>query len=297
MSQITNRLGLPEAFVNAVKNDSYSPGSSDFTVTELIGPPRIGALKRKHRDEITEDASDRVWNLIGQVSHGILERSNTVDLVEKRFYTEILGSKIGGQFDSLILETATLSDYKVTTVWKFKADESGYLKVPDEYTAQLNILAYILAKNGIKVNALKTVAILRDWSKPEARRNKDYPQTNVLNLDVPYWEEDDTRKYLEERVALHQSAQKLLASGIEPPICTPEERWLKPTKYATKKKDAKRATKLYDTYDEASRNCGPGMIVETRPGEDTRCLLYCPVAFACSHGKLLLNENSMEGIF
>lgn len=293
MGELTNKLNLPQAFVDAVAADTYDPGSSDITVTQLISPPRMVALRGKHREEITEDASDRVWNLMGQITHGILERANKIDLAETRLYVDVLGWKVGGQFDSLILENAQLNDWKVTTVWKFSKKDAP---PPREYVEQLNILAFILSQNNIKVNSLRIVAILRDWSKPEAKRNADYPQTNVLSVDIPFWEEEVTRKFIEERVRLHQEARKLVEGGKEPPLCTEEERWVKPTKYATKKKDAKRATKLYDTYEEAERNLGHGMIVEVREGENTRCLMYCAASKWCSFAAPLLEENSLEGI-
>lgn len=293
MVKLLNRLNLPQAFVDAVANDDYSAGESDITVTALLSPPRQVALKRKHEAELVEDASDRVWNLVGQIGHGILERANRVDLVETRFYVNILGWKVGGKFDTLTLENAILSDYKFTTVWKFSKGE-----VPLEYIQQLNMLAYILNENGVKVNGLRVIPILRDWSKPEAARSGEgYPKTNVLNLEVPYWEFSKTKAYMEERVRLHQEARTQVDAGQEPSLCTEEERWVKPTMYATKKVGAKRATKLFTTMKEAQDNLGGGMIVEVRKGEDVRCQMYCPVSQFCSHGKKYILENSTEGLF
>ena len=38
---ITNKYGLPEAFVNFAKLDKYSKGDADISVTQLIDSPRV----------------------------------------------------------------------------------------------------------------------------------------------------------------------------------------------------------------------------------------------------------------
>ena len=40
---ITNVLNLPEAIVRAVTRDTYSKGQAEFSVTELLLPPRVRA--------------------------------------------------------------------------------------------------------------------------------------------------------------------------------------------------------------------------------------------------------------
>ena len=73
--KITNNHNLPQSVVSAVSNDPYDRGGSDYTCTELISPVRQVMLRHRHGDEITEDASDRVWSLLGQAVHHILERA------------------------------------------------------------------------------------------------------------------------------------------------------------------------------------------------------------------------------
>ena len=82
--QITNKAGLPQAFVDAVKADDYDPGESDISVTSLIAPPRLVALRRANEAALTEDASERLWSLQGQIIHSLLERANVNDLVQER---------------------------------------------------------------------------------------------------------------------------------------------------------------------------------------------------------------------
>ena len=59
---LTNLYGLPDAFVNAVKNDSYK-GGGDISVTKLIDSPRRRVLNRQFKEFVVEDVSERVWSL------------------------------------------------------------------------------------------------------------------------------------------------------------------------------------------------------------------------------------------
>ena len=157
--KITNSLGLPEAIVKAVENDPYSKGDAEFSVTELLSPPRQRALRIAHKEELTEDVKDRLWALYGQIAHLILERANMNDLAEKRLFGEIEGVRVSGQFDTLCIEDGTLSDYKFTTVWGFKAST----KPKVEWIAQLNMQLELLRQNGLEAKSLRIVGLLRDW--------------------------------------------------------------------------------------------------------------------------------------
>ena len=102
--KITNKAGLPEAIVQAVRADPYDKGEARFSVTELIGPPIIRLLRQRHEDEVEEDAADRIWSLLGTAVHGVLERAassedGNIEFIEKRLFIERLGVKIGGQID------------------------------------------------------------------------------------------------------------------------------------------------------------------------------------------------------
>ena len=85
---LTNKFNLPEAIYEAVKNDGYTKGNSDISVTQLIDSPYIRKLKEDHYNEIEEDVTERVLSLLGQAVHTILERTETEDLKEERLYWE-----------------------------------------------------------------------------------------------------------------------------------------------------------------------------------------------------------------
>ena len=97
--QISNVNNLPQAIVSAITNDPYRQ-KGDITATSLILPPRIFQLRRRHDHEIVEDASDRIWALLGQVCHKILERAdNHGAFNEERIETKLKGWTLTGQSD------------------------------------------------------------------------------------------------------------------------------------------------------------------------------------------------------
>ena len=278
--QITNHANLPEPIVQAVRNDPYDAGPSDISVTKLIGPPQIRVLERQHADELTEDASDRIWSLVGQIGHKILERAEMEALAETRLFADVAGWTVSGQFDRMvILPDGTLQDYKFTSVW---AVADG---VKPEWEAQLNVLRWLAAENGYPpIRQLQIVAILRDWSRGKAKQGGDYPQQQVRVLPVPVWSLEDAARYVRERVHLHQEAERCAAAGEPLPQCTPEERWARPTKYAVRKPGRKSAVRVLDTEQDARDIAAgtPSGYVEIRHGESVRCADYCAVADYCA---------------
>ena len=316
--RITNERNLPEALVKAVEveNDSYSMGDADKSVTGLLQPPRQAALRELHADEVTEDASDRVYALLGQLAHLLLERAGEQDrnsLTEERLYTDVQGFsdepawRISGQTDTITLtpdqEGFTISDYKLCTVWKFKRDkfDPDTPVMPEEYEQQLNMYAHLLRVNGFQVDALKIVAMYRDWSIRESERDQSYPQNVAETHDVKLWDAEVAKWFIEDRVRAHQEAISTYRYNVDDLVeCSDEERWAKPAKYALKT-NAKnvRARKLFDSQEDAvgwaedpSNKMKTGWVVEYRPGENIRCQRYCNVAEFCSQWQNLKNEEA-----
>lgn len=213
--KITNNEGLPDAIVRAVQNDPYDPGDSDITVTQLIGSPQIRVLSKRHKDEIEEDASERLWALLGQAVHTILERAETSASVEQRMYITVGGWKIGGRFDRNVIESGLLQDYKVTSAWALVFGDRLA-----EWERQLNVLAHILRSNGREVNRVEICAILRDWAPAQAAKSKDYPKTKFVIVPIRLWTPGEAHTYIEDRIAAHQEAE---STGVM--SCTNEERW------------------------------------------------------------------------
>jgi hypothetical protein len=269
--KLTNKLDLPQAIVDAVRNDGYTKGDATISVTGLLRPPRLAVLEKKHDAEIEEDAADRIWSLLGQAIHMIMERANRVGIAERRLSMEIEGWTVSGAQD-LYDEAGALSDYKVSTVWKLiKGDMI-------EWERQLNMYAVLLRHHGYQVKKLQVIAILRDWSKGEADRDPLYPQAQVVNIDIKLWEPEVALRFMRDRVILHKQAQVRL------PECSAEDRWARPNVWAVMKSGRKTAVKLYSNEDEARAHAGfdKDLTVVLRPGESVRCKSYCRVAKFCT---------------
>lgn len=285
--RITNKLNLPEAIVRAISNDSYDRGACDFSITELLQPPRIRALKIKYKDELVEDAADRIYSLLGQSIHTILEKANNPEnaISEKRYFAKFGKHTVSAQIDSLELANGALRDFKTTTAYKFKSDQPP----PADYVAQLNGQLEILRRNGLDARILEIIGILRDWSIREAKSNQGYPQFQVATLNIPMWSREETTAFIENRIQLHLAAEKSL------PICDNLERWSSPSKFAIMKGTNRRAVRLADSMAEAMdyvSNFGPGHRVEHRPGESRRCENYCVCKSVCSQYQQTINKGA-----
>lgn len=277
---LTNRMKLPRSIVAAVTNDPYTKGNSNISVTALIQPP----YQRKLREsvEVVEDVSDRIWSLLGQSVHNVLERAYpegaTDAVVEERLFSEVNGWIVSGQMD--VLENNVLNDFKVTSVWSAKGKK--------EWEQQLNLLAALCAREYDKtgdakyiVHSAQIIAIYRDWVQSKAKfDNGDYPDSQVGVIPIKLWSRDEQEAYLLERVKAHQAA--------EPEPCTDEDRWKTEDVYALMKEGRKSAVKLFDNVDDAENAmsaAGKGHSVVLRPGEYRRCAQYCNVSHECPHFK------------
>lgn len=293
---LTNNSGLPESIVRAIEADPYNRGDCDFSATQLLKPSRMVALESLHKDEIEEDAADRIWSLMGQLGHLVLERSG-VGFVEKRLFATVFAVggdgvprpfTISAQLD--IVEHVVSSDYKFTTVWSCKNGPKP------EWIQQLNIGRWIAHENNIPINRLQIVAIYRDWSKLDAIRDRTYPQQQAQMFDLPVWSHSDTLDFITRRIESHSSA---LHGNL--PECTAEERWERASSWAVMKEGNTRATATFDTPAEAearmaeeieknkpgpkSKKEPPKFYVEHRLGESVRCENYCPVKNFCTQYK------------
>lgn len=265
----TNLHGLPQAFVDAVMNDSYT-GGGDISVTKLIDTPQRRVLHKQFSNLIVEDVIEKMYSMWGQVAHGILERSDKQAIVEERLYMEVGGWKLSGQLDRLLVADEAIEDWKTLSV--FKKQTKGFEE-------QLNIYRLLAHRNGFTVNHLRVFAIYRDWRRYEAKRGGDYPPIPFQTIDIPVWSIEDTEKFVANRVAMHQAADK--GEVVE---CTDEERWATPTTYALMKEGGKKATKVALTSEELG-DPPKGFVIETRLGGYRRCAEFCDVAPFCSQYK------------
>jgi len=218
---------------------------------------------------------------MGQIGHTILERAGDKNIIERRFFAKVASFTVSGQADLILSpDNVELNDYKFCSVWTAKEG------VKTEWTQQVNILKYLASEdeNPVTINKANIIAIFRDWSKPKARREKDYPQAQVKVMPVELWPLEKTEAFICERIAAHLSAETTL------PLCTDEERWHTPDKWAVLKKGNKRAHRLLDNETQANMMAAQeGMIVEFRPGESKRCADYCQAFPFCTQAQQEIN--------
>ena len=294
--KITNKSNLPKIIERDVINDPYDSSGSNISTTRLIAPPRIRVLEMRNWDLIEDDVSNRIFSLLGQSVHHILERSKLkVDLAERRlFYKDdkiTNGWTLSGQFD-LLSRQGDLTDFKVTSAW---AALDALTNGKDEWENQLNVLDFLCRKNQktltrykkeVKVKSLNIMAILRDWSKLKVMQSDNYPRKQVVMIPIRRWSEEEQENYVQARIKLHQDAEK----SDQLPLCTAKERWRKEDSYALMLDNRKTAKRVLPTREEMDMYMkenkyveGQGCKVVFRAGEDVRCQHYCSVNQFCSH--------------
>ncbi len=288
--KLTNKYDIPQTFINVLERPTYNKGKAHLSATQLLNSPKIVALTRKFDEEITQDASDMVWSLVGSAIHNFLEHGKDEHhLVEERIHTEHDGWHITGAIDLQILnpQGVDIRDYKFTSVWAAMNEK------PD-WESQLNVYAWLVEKvKETKVTSLGIVAMLRDWKEREKQQKENYPESPIKELPVRLWSMDEREAYISQRIALHSACEFAIETDGDLPDCTPEEMWEKPTVWALRKKGNVRAKALYETEklaEEALAIIGDGYEVEVRQGERTRCANYCSVSSFCLQYKKYLEE-------
>lgn len=297
--KLTNKLGLPEPIIAAIRNDSYDSKGSDYTATSLLRPPRAGELARTVG--YSEDASDRIAALHGQAMHSVLERAGR-DLIKQGYIVEerfvgvikVNGKdfKVSAQIDLFDENRSILSDYKTALVSHVKHG------LKEEHRLQVNLQALLLSQVGIEVKKAEVVLFLKDWSPMRAGytvnwnddgsceisgkpSNNGYPPSAALKFEVPLMRTEEIYTWVIERIALHEAAKKDL------PFCTKDEKWNRPD-FAVIKEGNKKATKVFENKEEAEKfldTVDKKLYSIKERGENIRCKFYCPVRFVCQQAK------------
>jgi len=295
--KITNKFNVPETLVALASRDFYSKGKSDYSVTEIISPPRIQRLRRKHHEEIEQDVSDMLWMLLGTALHVVAERSEVAGHTnEERLSVGIDDIILSGAIDLQKDDEdgITITDYKFTSAWALMNDKP-------EWEQQQNIYKYLVERVKRRpVKALKICALIRDWSRRDAMNKPSYPQAPIQVIDIPMWTFDRTEAFIKGRVDLHRASKVQDDWDEELTLCTEEERWIRETKYAVKKEGRKTAVRVLDTEEEAKELLATMTekdkgFIEIRKGEAVRCTgNFCGVAQWCSQYQSTLKEAEDE---
>jgi hypothetical protein len=275
---ITNKHGVPEPLVTLASKEYYSKGASQYSVTEIMSPPKIKRLREQYNDQIKQDVADMLWNLLGSALHVVMERGVTDGwTMEERLYKEVDGVTVSGAIDiqQETPEGVVIIDYKFTSAW-------AVMQEKEEWQQQLNVYKWLVETvKRKKVVGLKICALVRDFNRHETKEG--YPKASIEMVDIPMWDSVKTEAYVRERLNLHRDAKVSADFGDELPACSDTDRWQSETIYAVKREGRKTAIRLFKTIEEANELAEKEKgYVETRLGEPKRCTgNYCGVAEWC----------------
>ena len=293
---ITNKLNLPQPFVDAVTSD-YKPTEGRYSVTRVLGSPCEAVLLRRHGDELDGDVADSVWQIFGSAVHKILEESKeTEDQIKENFITVPIDEHytLSGIFDLYDDSTGTVTDWKTSSIWKIKFANF------DDWRKQTLYYCWMLNKIGFHATRGEIVALIKDHNKRDAAKDPDYPQHPVFKLEweFSYEELDEAGNEIRQWFSQVAIAESLPDSQLTP--CTPEQRWAKSDKWAVRKGKQKRALRVFDSEDAAMQyklehqyptTEANKLWIEYRKGEDTKCEGYCDVRRWCPYYQSKVNED------
>lgn len=282
--RITNKYNLPEALVRATSTERHNKTGCVSATMLLKGVKEI-VLTDRHWDELEDDASRRVWLILGTAVHSIMESYGEGSFVEQRLeYDTGLGMTVTGQVDYYDDATETLVDWKTCSATKVIMQDFG------DWRMQGLIYAWLLAKNGYGVSKLQFVGMMKDWSQSKAMYDRSYPQypVHMYEYDVTEADIETIGEFVMDKVGRIMEASELADEEIAP--CSASERWQSPTVYAVMKRGGARSKKNCLTEAEANARVaelGTDHYVEVRHGVSKKCQGYCICREHCDFYKMM----------
>jgi len=282
---ITNKYGLSTPWIRIAEQNLYDKVGWR-SATELVGPVRLAMLRDRHREHIEVDVCDMSHAILGEAVHTLLERAGDDAITEQRFIIDVMGKEVSMKPDRFEPEAEHLRDFKTAKVWAY------VLGTKDEWVRQTNIYAHGLRQHGHTVSEISIELLIKDWDykgplgQTTIPKN-EYPESPIIRIPVDVWLDADVEDYLRDRVMLFMDLED--TPDNELPICTMEERWGRPDKWAVKKKGGKRALSgganfetEQDALDFAVTKNHP-CDIEFRPGKSTRCEHFCDAKMFCNY--------------
>lgn len=285
--KILNPNHLPQSLVNACSVKEHNePGC--ISVTTLLKGCKQIVLEHRHWNDLVDTVDLRVWQIFGTAVHKLLEECNPNAFTEEKFECKVGDKTVTGQVDLYDMEEACVTDYKTASVWKIT------YKSFDDWRRQGLAYAWLLRHEGLEVKKCRFIAMLRDWSKGEAQRKPDYPQSQVYEYVFDVTEKDlrEIEIFINDKVL--QLIENEKKSDDEIAECSAEERWQSDSKWKVKKPSRKTALKVFDNEKDAMTyldEIGGDSYVEFVPGESKRCTDYCLCNKFCNFYK----EHCLKG--
>lgn len=301
--KITNKLGLPDPFIQAVSKE-YQYKEKRYSVTTLLNSEREIILKRRHNDEIESDVADMIWAIFGTAVHSVLENSNKAEnlVTEKYLSIPITLSDgdvytLSGLCDLFDTDKGEVIDYKVTSTFKaLKKDFEDYRMQGLMYCHMIRQTNFGTEENPkyYKPRRATFYMVLRDWQRSKAKFDKEYPQNQVQKVSFIFNNKDFEwiDRWLVDKFDKIKTAEMLADEDL--PMCSEKDRWKNPDVWAVMKKGRKSALRLLNSEQdaEAYKASKGGDYVELRKGEDRKCKEYCSCCEFCPYYKKLYSNDS-----
>lgn len=289
-------------------NYDHTPDPTHVSATGLLKPMRQIVLGMTHAKQLGGDIdlSDLIASRMGTAIHDSIEKAwkynsraamlalgypdklvNSLRInsetafqglaiyMEQRASKEFHGFTISGKFDMVM--DGVLEDYKSTQSYSYIAGGNT-----QDYIRQGSIYRW-LNQDIITADYMHINYLFTDWKAHEAKADKKYPQSKILQRKLMLLSIPETESFLRSR--LDMVKHYLTQSPKDFPHCTPEELWQKPPVFKYYKDPTKtaRSTKNYDSQFEADARMGQEGkgIVKAVPSEIKRCH-YCNVRAVCT---------------
>ena len=320
--KFTNKMDYPKYAIEWLGFDEYDYIDGVISATTLLDPPKIHILKKRHKDELTIDYSDLIAQRYGTAIHASFELAPLTNILlrEERLFTELLDYKISGKPDLVkqVYDTITFNgqnidiqtsmpftsgdykagkiiDLKSTSVWSFVYNDKD-----EKYVEQLSIYRYLLKENGYYIDdECEILMIFTDWSKKQARKDSNYPQSRIATKKLQLYSIEKTKSFLMDKIMALKKLEDAPESELPP--CSRKDLWMKEDEYAVMRKGGSRAIKLCFTEQEANEyivknNLDPkSYYVELRKAKAKRCE-YCIVRKFCDQYKLMKDIGMVDEV-
>jgi hypothetical protein len=291
--------------VAEMERERYS-SSGDYSVTDIISPPRLVRLRKRYGSEVEQPLSSVIAAMLGTAVHEYFEKylkkwvfmktGYAGYTFEEQLQVEMLGRNVSGRYD--IRDDLDLIDLKTCKVWKKVFDPELI-----EWTEQQNCYNYLLKEaRNIELKRLLITAIYKDWQEGQSLRSSTYPQDQVEEYELVKWPYEVTKEFMETKLAAHIAAEEL--PDEELPACTREERWERfngghQVEYAIMKSSkSNRAMKLIKTNLDDALSAAKSMkgitkesFIEVRYAQRTRCEKWCSVNEYCNDYKSYASQK------
>lgn len=319
-THITNNGGLSLSMAIWLATDGYNPGvlqdpaKEMISATTLLKPTRAFLLAQQvPLAEATVDVTDLISARLGHAIHGSIEdawRNNyasamrklgypqkVIDMIrinpetvepdtipvylEQRYYREIDGVTISGQFDQIV--NGELEDTKTTSVWSYLGTSKD-----EDYVIQGSVYRWINPEK-VTSDIFKIQHVFTDWQRMMLKQNPKYPPHRVIESKYTLMSLSETERWISSK--LKEIRENIGISQDRMVRCTKKELWMSDPQYKyyadpEKAKSGGRSTKNFDNLQDAHNHrdkTGKGVVI-TVPAEVKACG-YCPAFPICEQRK------------